>query len=247
LRVRFIGVLRRYRSRGTSPFHTSFETTKINKMIISNIHDPLKRYVNDKARELETAALEINPEALDAARVAIAEGCHECLRWTRIFRDRLDSVNDEEVHRFARAFSLIMLGVLPTKPSTCPFCSQYGQDRGCLGCGYARTHGPCNFEDSSFSLFIEAFHELGRAIYQDMSFGRSDPSAAGRILLKSIDSSEHAAQGLLSELQEASTFRLMELKASYMDRMIGCLPLALLSEDIGEMCAGVRECLKNYW
>ena len=39
--------------------------------------------------------------------------------------------------------------------------------RAAQGCGYAATHGRCDADDSAFSLFIEAFQELGRVIYQD--------------------------------------------------------------------------------
>jgi hypothetical protein len=197
--------------------------------------------------ELETAALAINRESLEAARGAIAEGCKECLRWTEIFRDRLETVKDEDIHKFARAFALIMLGFLPTKPATCPFCIQYGTDRGCLGCGYAGTHGRCDIKKSAFSIFIEAFHELGRVIYQDTGVTCFDHAAARGTLYESIDSSAKDARGLLEELPEASTFRLMRLKASYLERMVGHIPLSLLSEDVTEMCSKVKESLRNYW
>ena len=68
-----------------------------------------------------------------------------------------------ELHKFARALSLTLLGHLPTRPGTCPFCIQYDRDQACTGCGYAATHGRCDAEDSAFSLFIEAFQELGRS------------------------------------------------------------------------------------
>jgi hypothetical protein len=199
------------------------------------------------AGELEAAALEINAESLEAARGAIAEGCEECLRWTEIFIDRLEALDDEDIHKFARAFSLIMLGFLPTRPATCPFCIQYGKDSGCRGCGYARTHGRCDTEDSAFSIFIEAFHELGRVIYQDIVVACFDHSAARGMMRKSIEAAAKDARGLLEELPEASTFSLMWLKASYLERMVGHIPLSLLSEDAGEMCSKLKESLRDYW
>ena len=128
------------------------------------------KFVSDmthRAGELKAAAEAIDPAALQAAKDAIAAFCQEYIRWADLFSRRLECLPDEKLHQFARAFALTMLGQLPTRPGTCPFCIQYGQDRSCCGCGYAATHGRCDSEDSAFSLFIEAFQELGRVIYQD--------------------------------------------------------------------------------
>ena len=123
--------------------------------------------MTDRAGELEAAASLIDTESLDAAKAAIIIVCQEYLRWADRFIRRLETVEPDQLHKFGRALALTLLGHLPTRPGTCPFCIQYGKSRSCQGCGYAATHGRCDADDSSFSLFIEAFQELGKAIYQD--------------------------------------------------------------------------------
>ena len=118
--------------------------------------------MTDRAKELEAAAKDINPATLQTAKAAIDVNCREYLRWADLFSGRLETVQPEELHKFARALALTLLGHLPTRPGTCPFCIQYGRSQSCEGCGYAGTHGRCDAEDSSFSLFIEAFQELGK-------------------------------------------------------------------------------------
>ncbi len=134
----------------------------------------------DSKRRLEEAASAIDAASLDAARSAIAEGCEEWLDCSKLFSERLETVTSQALHKFARAVALTMLGQLPTRPGTCPFCLQYGSDRCCRGCGYALTHGRCDSDASAFSLFIEAFQELGKAIYQDIEGPPIDPLKRGK-------------------------------------------------------------------
>ena len=201
----------------------------------------------DRARELEAAASAINPESLQAAKAAVAAGCEEHLRWAELFSKRLETVDPPDLHKFTRALALTLLGHLPIRPGTCPFCIQYGQDRSCRGCGYALTHGRCDSDDSAFSLFIEAFHELGRTIYQDTGEMRCPPGKAKRLLRISLFASAEAARQMRSDLSSASALQFMERKAVYLDRMIGLLPLAILSEETGERCRDVQKKLKDYW
>jgi len=200
-----------------------------------------------RAEELEAAAEDIDPESLQAAKAAVAAGCEEYLRWAEMFSQRLETVHASELPRFTRALALTMLGHLPTRPGTCPFCIQYGSDRSCRGCGYALTHGRCDSDDSAFSLFIEAFQELGRVIYQDTGELRCPPVKAKRLLRISLLASAEAARQLLADLPPASALQLMERKAAYLDRMIALVPFALLSEETRDKGQDVQKKLKNYW
>jgi len=203
--------------------------------------------MTDRDKELEAVAGDIDPESLQAAKAAVSVGCEEQLRWIEMFSRRLDTVDPGDLHKFARALALTMLGHLPTRPGTCPFCLQYGSDRSCRGCGYALTHGRCDSDDSAFSLFIEAFQELGRAIYQDTGELRCPPDKAKHLLRISLLASAEAARQMLSDLSSASALLFMERKAVYLDRMIGLLPLEILSEETGERCRDVQKKLKDYW
>ncbi|NMC10841.1 MAG: hypothetical protein GYA39_07720 [Methanothrix sp.] len=196
---------------------------------------------------LQTAASAITQESLHAAKEAIALNCKEHLRWLALFQERLEFVEFSELHKFARALSLMTLGHLPTRPETCPFCIQYGRDRECQGCGYAATHGRCDAEDSAFNIFIEAFQELGCAIYQDTGGLNCSPSEARKLLHDSISESIDAASRMLEDLPSACALQLMECKAAYIDHMVANLPLILLSEDVRERCRFVREALGDYW
>lgn len=200
-----------------------------------------------RTSELETAASAITQQALHAAKEAIALNCSEHLRWLALFEERLEVVGLSELHKFARALSLMTLGHLPTRPETCPFCIQYGRDRECRGCGYAATHGRCDAEDSAFSLFIEAFQELGRAIYQDTGGLNCPPSEARKQLHSSICESIDATSRMREDLPSACALQLMERKAAYIDHMVANLPLILLSENVRRSCRRVREALGNYW
>jgi hypothetical protein len=203
-----------------------------------------------RTQELEAAASAINPASLEAAKIAVTEGCEEYLRWAALFSKRLDSINHSEFHHFARALALIMLGNLPTKPSTCPFCIQYDRDRCCHGCGYAQVHGRCDRDDSSFSLFIEAFLELGKVIYQDVQDLQFEPVNAQTILKSWIDNSIQAARRMKECIGSAttiSTFTFMEQKAHYLDEMLSLIPLSLFSEEVAENCRIVRKNLLDYW
>jgi hypothetical protein len=198
-------------------------------------------------KELEDAADAVSGPSLEAAKSAVAHECREYLRWAEMYRKRLDEVSDLKLHKFARAFSLCMLGHLPSRPETCPFCIQFGKDKSCLGCGYAQTHGRCDAQDSSFSLFIEAFQELGRAIYQDTEGQDVDSEKARKLLVRSIDVSENAASQMLKAMPEASAFCFMGLKASFLDCMICSIPLDLLSAEVKDKYNEVLERLKDYW
>jgi len=203
--------------------------------------------MTDRDRELEAAAEDIDPESLRSAKAAVAVGCEEQLRWIEMFSMRLDTVDPGDMPKFARALALTMLGHLPTRPGTCPFCLQFGSDRGCYGCGYALTHGRCDWDDSAFSLFIEAFQELGRTIYQDIGELRCPKDKAKRLLRISLLALAEAARQMLADLPSASALKFMERKAVYLDRMIGLLPLEILSEETGERCREVQKKLKDYW
>ena len=203
--------------------------------------------MTDRAEELEAAAKDIDPASLQAAKAAVAASCREYIRWADLFSCRLETVEAAKLHKFARAFSLTLLGHLPTRPGTCPFCIQYDRDKSCTGCGYAATHGRCDAEDSAFSLFIEAFQELGRAIYQDTGELGCSPHDARMHLNLFIKVSCDVAMRLQEDLPSAGAQRLMELKAAYLDAMIWLIPGLLLSEEVRERCLLVRRTLLNYW
>jgi hypothetical protein len=199
-----------------------------------------------KANELDEAARALDPGAVEAARSATAGGCEESLRWADLFAERLEKIGDADLHKFARALALCQMGYLPTRPETCPFCRQYSPLL-CCGCGYARTHGRCEDAASSFSQFIEAFTDLGKAIYQDSGRLCVPPAQARIVLQSSISASAHATRVLLHDLPSASGRELMELKAAYLRRAIDLLPTSLLDPEVEEKRSTVRESLKNYW
>jgi hypothetical protein len=203
--------------------------------------------MTNRAKELEAAAKDIGPASLQAAKAAIDVNCREYLRWADLFSRRLETVEAVELHKFARAFSLTLLGHLPTRPGTCPFCIQYDRDKSCTDCGYAATHGRCDADDSAFSLFIEAFQELGRVIYQDTGELDCSPRDARMFLNLTIKVTRDEATRLQEDLPSASALRLMELKAAYLDAMIWLLPGLLLSEEVQERSRLVRRMLLNYW
>jgi hypothetical protein len=203
--------------------------------------------MTDRAKELEAAAKAINPASLQAAKAAVAASCAEYTRLADLFAKRLESVEPDGLHKFARALSLTLLGHLPTRPGTCPFCIQYDRDHSCQGCGYAATHSRCDYETSAFSLFIEAFQELGRAIYQDTGGLCCTPHDARMHLNFSIQVTRDVAVRLQEDLPSAYALRLMEMKAAYLDTMVRLLPVLLLSEEVREKSLLVRGALLNYW
>lgn len=205
--------------------------------------------MTNRAKELEAAAKDINPESLQAAKAAIDINCQEYLRWAELFASRLETIKPEELHKFARALSLTMLGHLPTRPATCPFCIQYGHDKSCKGCGYGATHGRCDADDSAFSLFIEAFLELGRVIYQDTTASKSAclPGETKRQLFALLQASKELAIEMREDLPSFSTLQLMRQKQIYIDRMILQLPLSLFSEDARKQCRILQHRLEGYW
>jgi hypothetical protein len=205
------------------------------------------RHMTDRDRQLADAASEIEPQTLQAAKAAVAASCREYIRWAELFSRRLESVPSAELHKFARAFSLTLLGHLPTRPATCPFCIQYGHDKSCRGCGYGATHGRCDEDDSAFSLFIEAFQELGRVVYQDTEGRSIDPGHAKELLQKSIKISIKTAQKMQGELSCVSALQLMEIKANYLSDMIGLLSVRIFSYEVEQRYHLVIENLKNYW
>ena len=203
--------------------------------------------MDDRARELHAAAEAISPVSLQEAKDAIAGSCQEYRRWADLFSSRLNGLPDEKLHQFARAFALTMLGHLPTRPGTCPFCIQYGRDRACAGCGYAATHGRCDEDDSAFILFIEAFQELGRAIYQDTGRMCFSADEARHILPSCIQSSIEAVLQMEQALASASTLDLMQLKAKHMGKMLDLIPVQLLSQEVAIRRQKVKSALRNYW
>ncbi len=203
--------------------------------------------MTNRAEELETVAKDIDSASMQAAKSAVTASCTEYIRWAELFSKRLDTVEPSDLPKFTRALALTMLGHLPTRPGTCPFCIQYGSERSCRGCGYALTHGRCDSDNSAFSLFIEAFQELGRVIYQDTSEPRCPPGKAKQLLRVSLLASAEAARQLLTDLPSASTLQLMERKAAYLDRMIALIPFALLSADARDKGQEVKKMLENYW
>jgi len=201
----------------------------------------------DRSRKLESAASDITPKTLEAAKSAIAFCCEEHLRWSDLFLERLETISDPNLPKFTRALCLTMLGHLPTRPETCPFCIQYGRDRECRGCGYALTHGRCDEDVSAFSRFIESFQELGRAIYQETSKPASDPAQTRVILQEVIYASIREARRMTCKLENASALDLMEQKSRYLKRMICLLPLELFSPEVGERYRMVEGSLEDYW
>lgn len=203
--------------------------------------------MTDRAKELETVAKAIDSASLDAAKAAVAASSEEYIRWANLFSQRLQTIEPSEIHKFARALALTMLGHLPTRPETCPFCIQYGKDRNCQGCGYALTHRRCDCDDSSFSLFIEAFQELGRAIYQDTGENLSMPKAAKMVIDAWLENSAKIAREMTKDLVNASCLQLMEYKACYLNEMICTIPLVFFSEEVREKCNRVGIALNDYW
>jgi hypothetical protein len=205
--------------------------------------------MTDRARELEAAAKDIDIASLQAAKSAIAMNCREYLRWADLFSHRLETIKPEELHKFARALSLTLLGHLPTRPATCPFCIQYGHEKSCKGCGYAATHGRCDADDSAFSLFIEAFQELGRLIYQDTTASQSAclPVETKGLLFALLQASQELAREMQEDLPSLTTLQLMRQKQIYIDRMILQLPLCLFSEDVQKQCRILQYRLQGYW
>ena len=201
----------------------------------------------DRAEELEAAAEAIDSASLQAAKAAVVACCEEYVRWADLFSSRLETVNPSDLHKFARAFSLTLLGHLPTRPVTCPFCIQYGHDKSCTGCGYAATHGRCDAENSAFSLFIEAFQELGRVVYQDTEGRSADPGLAEKRLCHSLQISKNRAKRMMEEIKGCSALQLMEKKAQYIGEMIELLPYELLCIEVVERFHVAKERLKNYW
>jgi hypothetical protein len=201
--------------------------------------------------DLEKASLTISTESLEKAKKAISIDCAEYLKWARLLAERLEGISsDMDQKKFAKALALTMLGYLPTKPTTCPFCIQYSGDRTCKGCGYALTHGGrCDEETSAFKLFIEAFQDLGKVILQDHNTLELSLDAEERLqmLQKSIDCSIMYAEQMIQDLPDASTNQLMEIKVTYLDRMICLIPLCFFSDDVQNEYTKVREILKDYW
>jgi hypothetical protein len=197
--------------------------------------------------DLDAATSSITEMALVSAKSALEFGCMEFIHWAELFAERLEKVEDIELQKFARAFSLCLLGQLPTRPETCPFCTQYGKDRKCIGCGYALIHGSCEAENSAFTQFIEAFQEFGKAIYQETGILSHSPELARSSLGRSIYASSEASREMLKEVGKASALRFMELKAHYIDQMISLIPRDFFSEEVNVKFSFLKEKLKDYW
>lgn len=205
--------------------------------------------MTNRAKELEAAANGIDPSSLHAAKAAMDINCREYLRWADLFSSRLETIEPEKLHQFARALSLTLLGHLPTRPATCPFCIQYGNDKSCDGCGYAATHGRCDADDSAFSLFIESFQELGRSIYQDTDAGRWDGSSiqTKKILSAVLQASRELTVRLQEDLPSLSALQLMGRKQIYISSMVLMLPISLFSGDAQRYFFILQDRLRGYW
>lgn len=202
-----------------------------------------------RPKELEAAANGIDPASLQAAKAAMDINCREYLRWADLFSRRLETIEPAKLHQFARALSLTLLGHLPTRPATCPFCIQYGDDKSCKGCGYAATHGRCDADDSAFSLFIESFQELGQSVYQDISVSRLDgPHMQTKEILSAVlQASQELTRRWQKELPSLSTLQLMRRKQAYINSMVLLLPLSLFSEDVRRNSSVLQDRLRGYW
>ncbi|GAB6286831.1 MAG: hypothetical protein STSR0009_30340 [Methanoregula sp.] len=97
------------------------------------------------------------------------------------------------------------------------------------------------------NLFIEAFQELGRTIYQDTGELRCPPDKAKQLLRIFLLASAKAARQMLSDLPLAPALLFMEKKAVFLEQMIGLLPLEILSEETREKRRDVQIKLKDYW
>lgn len=205
--------------------------------------------MTDRAKELETAARDIDMASLQAAKAAMDINCREYLRWVDLFSRRLETIEPERLHQFARALSLTLLGHLPTRPATCPFCIQYGNDKSCKGCGYSAVHGRCDADDSAFSLFIESFQELGRSIYQDTDADRLIGSCTQtkEILSAVLKASRELTVRMQEDLPSLSTLLLMRRKQIFISGMVLLLPLSLFSEDVQRDVSILQNRLRGYW
>ncbi|MGB4652550.1 hypothetical protein [Methanothrix sp.] len=203
--------------------------------------------MSHRAGDLEEAAASIDAASLDAARKAVLRGCQELIFWLELFCRQLDKVESEELHKFARALSLTVLGHLPTRPEGCPFCIQHGKSQSCQGCGYAATHGRCDLDRSAFNLFIEAFTLLGRAIYQDTEGLRCYPDEARLILDLCISSSRRLTVEMMEDIGSLSTRELMERKSRYLGQMLDALPRELFGLEVTEQWQRVKRALLDYW
>ncbi|MDM7934446.1 MAG: hypothetical protein QUS08_03550, partial [Methanothrix sp.] len=117
----------------------------------------------------------------------------------------------------------------------------------CEGCGYAEVHGRCDEEDASFGLFIEAFQDLGRAIYQDTEEGCLSQDQASALIHSWLSASIDAARAMKDRLEPLSPGEFMEAKAWYLGRMISFIPSELFSDDVGRAVQTVRLRLEDYW
>ena len=203
--------------------------------------------MTNRAEDLQAAAEAIDPISLQMAKAAVSASCEEYIRWTDLFTQRLQTLEFSGIHKFVRALALTMLGHLPARPETCPFCVQYEKNNNCQVCGYALTHGSCDCIDSSFSLFIEAFQELGRVIYQDTGEKLSMPKEAKAMICSWLESSKKIARKLKDDLVDASCLRFMEYKARYLSDMICTIPLEFFSEEVWQKSQRVRIALNDYW
>lgn len=205
--------------------------------------------MTNRANELETAARKIDMASLQAAKAAMEINCRQYLRWADLFSRRLETIEPEKLHQFARALSLTLLGHLPTRPATCPFCIQYGNDKSCKGCGYAAAHGRCDADDSAFSLFIESFQELGGSIYQDQDAGRLIGSCTQtkETLSAVLQASREMTVGFQEDLPSLSTLQLMRRKQMHISGMVLLLPASLFSEDVQRNISILLDRLRGYW
>jgi hypothetical protein len=200
---------------------------------------------------LKEVASAITSDSLDAAKKAITIECQEYLSWVGFMSLKIEEIaciSDQK--KLAKALALVMLGHLPTKPITCPFCIQYTGDKICKGCGYAQTHGGrCDEDTSAFNRFIEAFQELGKAILQDQDDSELLPDIEqGKQKLREFASvSAEKARQMMEDLPEASADQFMEIKALYLDQMVGLIPVHFFLNAVVIEQKKIRKALKDYW
>lgn len=215
--------------------------------------------------ELELAANGVSQAALSRAIEGIHLRCEEMIENLRVLeRSFLTKTNDVEMlGKMVSITSLYILGYLPVRPDTCPFCQEFADAR-CHECGYAKTHGGiCNTDGSIFVRFIESLQEIGFSLVRPFSldpafYGQPDEteikldevsSSILSLIKGSIEVTESFEEMLerLDPNREGSVRKLMEIKARYIRDMIELLPLDYLSNDVVIIQKELLRYVDLYW
>lgn len=212
-------------------------------------------------QKLETAASTLHPKSLKKAKDAISFRCKDYL----IRLDRMSCALEggkvstpSDVRQLSRALSLYQLAYLPTTPKTCPFCIQHFEGNRCEGCAYAATHwGRCDAETSAFGQLIEAIYDLAKVIQQlshedvaSKSFTETGNQVDHQIavLLNIIAASKELAENTIRSLPEATSNRLMEIKAEYVKTTLKLLPVDLMnSKEVERKRQDALDKSEIYW